>query len=262
MLVAAACGRLAFDDQRVGPGAARADAAAGSDAGDAPGAATKYYEVSTVGTNPMIASVFELDITTGQLIELGSWTVTSVVAGLAYGGDANTLYAAETGTVYRLTISPFAATPVQVYSGALPDLELDGTQLIGVLDGSSTLVRFTPGGTMAAVPVMDGATAVTAMGGDLAHARSGTWYWYTNTNNTLYTMNVTTGAVTPVVAVTAPYAAGLIVDDAGALYLTSASPPSICQIDTLTGSCTNTKTLCVACPTMYALGPGDSTRTP
>lgn len=261
MLVAAACGRLSFDEQRPGPTDARADAAS-ADAGDAPAAPTTYYEVSTLGTTTMTATVFTLDITTGQLTELGSWGVTSVVAGLAYGGDANTLYAAETGTIYRITLSPFSAMPIQTGTSAIPDLELDGTELIGVLDGSSTLVRFPPGGAMTSVTVKDGATPVTAMGGDLAHARDGTWYWYTNTNNTLYTMNVTTGAVTPVVAVTAPYAAGLIADDAGNLFITSASPPSICQLDRTTGACTNAVTLCVSCPTMYALGPGDSTRTP
>lgn len=266
VLAASACGRFGFEDRRGVPGDAIADGARGSDARDAatdgPAAATTYYEVSTVGTTTMTATVFALDIASGQLSQVGSWNVTSVVAGLAYGGDSNTLYAVETGTIYKLTLSPFAATVIQTGNNAIPDLELDGSELIGVLDGSSTFVRFTPGGAMTSLTVKDGATPITAMGGDLAHARSGTWYWYTNTNNTLYTMDVTTAAVTPVVAVTAPYAAGLIADDAGNLYITSASPPSICEIDPATGACNNAVTLCVSCPTAYTLGPGDSTRTP
>lgn len=262
VLVAAACGRLSFDDLRTGPADARGDARVDAPPGaDAPTSPTVYYEVSTVGTTTMTATVFAVDIASGQLTQVGAFDVTSVVAGLAYGGDANTLYAAETGTIYRISLSPFVATPIQTYSSALPDLELDGSELIGVLDGSSNLARFTPGGMMSTVQVKDGATPITAMGGDLAHARDGTWYWYTNTNNTLYTMDVTTGAVTPVVAVTAPYAAGLIVDDAGNLYITSAND-TICDLDKSSGACGNSRTLCVSCPTMYALGPGDSTRTP
>jgi len=260
VLAIAACGRFGFERRAPPDGVGMGGDGPG--ATDAPGdgtvAPTVYYQISTVSN---VATLFTVDIPTGQLTQVGTFAVSVVMGGLAYG-DANTLYATGINVVYAITLSPFSAAQIQTFSGSLQTLEQDGTELVGVLDGTNKLARFTPGSGMSSITM---STAVTAAGGDLAHAEDGTWYWYTNTGNQLFTLDVTTGQATLVgtAGVGAPYAAGLLPDDSGRLFLTSGSTDQIVEISTANGSMIGSPyTLCVSCPTSYALGPGDSTRTP
>ena len=261
LLAVAACGRIGFRAQLgVATGDAGGDARdgrlAGSDAPDGP-PATVYYQISTTGT---IATLFSVDLPSGQLAEVGTFTAPVVMGGLAYGGP-NTLYATGINTVFQITLSPFSATQIQTVSGSLQTLERDGADLIGVLDSTHTLARFTPGNPMTMLTL---ATTATAAGGDIAQLSNGTWYWFTNTGNQLFTIDVTTGAATLIGSSggTTPYVAGLLRDDTDTLFLTSGSTAQIVEIDKTTAQLGTPRTLCVTCPTPATLGPGDATRAP
>jgi hypothetical protein len=258
----AACGRLGFDSQAaLGSGSGSADA--GHDAsGDAPDAAAgKLVFVITAGPNAGDPTdLITLDLTNGHVALFGQINSTlGQLGGLAYW-DANTLYATGSGNIVQITLSPFSATQVATSTYTMSALERDGTDLIGLEQGTNVLVRFQPPYTN---PTALG-TGLDIDGGDLVQTTTGTWFYYSNATTSLFTLDVMSGAANQIGSPSSPggFVSALTRDDSDQLFITVEGTDTLIPVDSTTGALGAAITLCEICPTPYPLGAGDATRTP
>lgn len=250
----AACGRLGFEPRVEAAVDAPNDPSDAPD--DAPPTASKVYTITGNGVQP--TELFEVDLASGQLTKVGEVAASfGTLTGLAYW-DANTLYA--TGSQFvEIKLSPFSAQSLVAPSGAFSALERVGARLTGVDEVTDRLVSWTPGSTLATIAPAPLGPA--AQGGDLTQTSDGTWYWFTNPSEQLYTLDVVTGVATAVgsPATGAPFFTGLVHDAADQLYgVTSGLVP----VDKVTGQLGTPINVCITCPTSFPLGSGDSTQTP
>lgn len=253
LILLAGCGRLGFSN-RVDHDAATSDGRPRD--GSVPQAFTVYV-VSSDGTNP--GQLFTLELSTGALTQVGTFSASfGVLGGLAYW-DANTLYATGTDNLVKITLSPFAAVQVSTMSGTYSALEQDGAQLFGIEQTGDSAGRFTEASASGPIPSMP--LGVDALGGDLTQV-GGVWYWITNAAPAqLFTLDA--GGATPIGSgiAASPFIAGMTSDAAGNLYVTSNDTDSVYPLDTTTGQLGAPIALTLA-GASFDLQSGDMTRTP
>lgn len=252
-VIAAGCGRYGFD-MRVGGD----DGGAADVPGDAAAPPMVYLASSIAGTTDILT----IDATTGQLTPVGTVASPTVIGGLA-AWDANTLYAAGVSTMYRITLSPFAAQPV-TFTGAVASLARANDVLVGCDDSTNELLLFPPGGAIIRRPLTDpGGGTIVSGGGDVEQLSDGTWLLFTNSTTTLYRLDLATGVATALGPSTgAPYISGMFRDSNDRVFLTSGASDQVIEISATTGQLGVAVDLCLACPTPFDLRSGDATRWP
>jgi len=232
----AACGRIDFGT------IARVDAGADAPAvGDAPDAAVAA-SFCAISAGTSMTELMTMDVATAQLTHVGYITSSfGQLGGLAYW-DSNTLYATGSGVVVQITLSPFAATQVASGVGNISALERDDDTLLGLNQTSNAMVRFTPPYSN----VSTVAFGTTISGGDIVKLSDGTWYYYSNASNQLFTFDATAGTATAVGPANAggPFISGMVRDDSDHLFVTSDTVDALIALDTSTGQLGASVTLC------------------
>lgn len=254
----AACGRVGFDSQP-SLGSGNADAGHDASADGPPDGAKHVYLLSGGATSSDPTDLLTLDIDTGHVTAIGQLSATlGQLGGLAYW-DANTLYATGGGNIVKITLDPFAANVVAAGAYTMSALERDGSDLIGLEQGTNVLVRFQP-------PYMNPVTLGTGLtvdGGDIVQTTTGTWFYYSNTTAMLYTFDPVTGTANAVgPSSSGGFVSALLRDATDHLYITVEGTNALIPISSVDGTLGTPLTLCESCPTTYSLGAGDATRTP
>ena len=259
----AACGRVGFDSIAANRGGdAGSDAAigdgAGADAGDAR-APSIVYLISAGSSSGAPTDLLTVDLATAHVTLVGNVPESlGQLGGLAYW-DSNTLYASGSGNIVQITLSPFSATEVATGGYTLSALERDGSDLIGLEQGTNVLVRFQP-------PYMNPlalGTSLNVDGGDIVKTAAGTWFYYSNATTTLYTFDPVTGSASAVGPSTpGGFVSALVRDASDQLFITVEGVNTLWPIDATTGALGADQVLCESCPAPYVLGAGDATTTP
>lgn len=252
-LVLVGCGRFSFEDHRAG-----LDAPGGDGPQDGPAAAARSFVISGNGTLP--TTLLELDLTTGQLTQVGTIPASLGVLGGLAAWDANTMYAtSSSGELIQITLAPFGAQMVRSVGGNISSLERRGSMLFGINESADVTITFDPaGGVSAGAPL-----GVAASGGDLAELSDGTWYYFSNATTQLYRLDVAGTAIAVGSPATgAPFASGLVRDGTDQLFVVASGSDELIPIDRTTGQLGAPISVCQACPTPYDLLSGDATRMP
>ena len=155
----------------------------------AAGAATPIFLLDSDVPGPTV--LFQVDPTNGHLTMLG--TVSSgpgEALGLA-AASHNLLYVATyAGDILAVTIDPFTVTPTGcVGPGAIVGLAFSNGVLYATEESTSTLSRID---LSSCTTTLIGTVTVPIQGGDIAENGSGQWYLWTNSNQDLYLLDVTT----------------------------------------------------------------------
>jgi len=245
-----ACGRIGFGDT------AGADAA--TDAHDGGSTVFVISQSATMGTVFM-----SLDLATGELTYRANFSGFGILGGLAYW-DTNTFYLAGANVVVEMTVSPLQSQLAQSTTITIQALERDGATLVGIA-ANGDVVRFAPGGTITAFPLVDTTGPIPVDGGDLAKSPSGDWLWWSNPRTQLYRLDLGGGQAVAIGPPNAnvPYVSGMVFDDAGRLFITTGITDELVELDPASGAVVDRKPLCMPCPTTpFDLDSGDLTRAP
>ncbi len=210
--------------------------------------------------------VFRVEPATGQLTALGSLPPNlGTTMALAAASD-NLLYAVtQGGEVLRITVSPFGSTSLgNIGANQILGLAFGNGALYATEESTRLLYRIDlaplSATIMGEVRLADG-SPVDVSGGDLAQGPSGAWFLWTNSTQTLYTLDVTTGVAAPVgdPVVTDGFITGLAFDyqGGGALFASSREENPLKTLDPATGQIMAGMSLCVACPEPYWVGFGN-----
>jgi hypothetical protein len=270
LVLLAACGRLDFDsvvgDTTSSDGGAGGDSGTTGDGGatgdGGSGALTGVYLISGDGVDP--TAVLGLDVTTGDVATIGTIPATfGQLDALAYW-DANTLYAAGSGSLLEIKLSPFGVTTVgPITIDEIVGMMTEGTNLTLVDRTSSELLLIDPtnlGGTPTTKPL-----GLPVTGGDIVGAMFAGSYYFSNADEELYAVYTATGNSTA--SINAP-SVGTIEgmfsqNDYAQYYMTSSTLDAVIPVD-LTNSTVGTAIpLCHPCPgTPYDLLSGDAASAP
>ncbi len=268
VLLLGACGRLDFDslatsatrgDGGTNDGVTDGDGGTG-DGGS--GALTGVYLISGDGVDP--TAVLALDVTTGDVATIGTIPATfGQLDALAYW-DANTLYAAGSGNLLEIKLSPFGVTTVGPISiDEIVGMMTEGTNLTMVDRTSSELVLVDPtnlGATPTTKPL-----GLPVTGGDIVGAMFAGSYYFSNADEELYAVYTATGNST--MSINAPSVGSIegmfSQNDYAQYYMTSSTLDAVIPVDITNGTLGIAIPLCHPCPgTPYDLLSGDAASAP
>ena len=199
---------------------------------------------------------------TGQLTLLGELPPQEEIVALAAASD-NLLYAvAFSGALLRITVSPFGFTQIgDVGPNRIVGLAHGNNALYGIDETLNALVRIDPNTAAKTVigTIRRADEPLQIMGGDIVQAPDGNWYFWTNANVALYSVNPDTALATPVPdQAQADWYSGLAFDYAtGRLYASAVFQDQLVETDPRTGAALTGTPLCFNCPTPYDLAFGD-----
>lgn len=211
------------------------------------------------------ALIHRVDQQTGQLTTLGSLPVAGTPVGLA-AASGNLFYAVSwSGAVHRITVAPFTVTLIGdvgrngivglAYAGGVLHATEEHTGFLARIDPTTAAITW-----IGAIELPDG-TSLSIVGGDLAQAADGTWLLWTNSTQTLYTLDVTAAVATPVPAqvLNNGWRTGLAVayQEGGTLFTSSADLDALVITDPSSGAPADAVPFCLQCPTRYDVAFGD-----
>ena len=261
-LLLGGCGRLDFDSIA---GATTSGDGGTGDAGTGDGGAvalTGVYLISGDGSGP--TAVLALDLATGDVATVG--TIASsfgLLQALAYW-DANTLYAAGSGHLVEITLSPFSATDVgAITTDEIVGMMTEGTELTMVDRTTSQLMIIDPA-ALGSQPTTK-ALGLPIDGGDIAGASFGGSYYFSNSGAELYAVYTATGNSMPTLnAPSVGTIEGVISQNTYAqYYMTSSTLDAVIPLDVTTATLGTAIPLCHPCPgTPYDLLTGDAASAP
>jgi hypothetical protein len=199
---------------------------------------------------------------TGQLIPLGELPAQEEIVALAALND-NLLYAvAYSGTLLRITVSPFGFAQIgDVGPNRIVGLAYGNGALYGIDETLNALVRIDPATAaltvIGTIRLADGPLQI--MGGDIVQAPDGNWFLWTNANVALYSVDIGTGLAAPVPdQAQSGWYSGLAFDHAtGRLYASAVFEDLLVETDPRTGAALADIPFCVDCPDPHDLAFGD-----